>query len=85
MNICIAAPVKPTAAPAPLAPAAAAKPSITKPMWLMLLNAISRFRSVWRITTIAPYITFITAAAASRADALAVTSGNMPIETRIIP
>ena len=51
VNICMAAPVSPVDASGPVT---AAIPISTYPMWLMLLKAISRFRSVCLMVTTAP-------------------------------
>ena len=54
-------------------------------MWLMLLNAMSRLRSVWRMVTTAPYSMLITAIVASSHAYSCAVPGNIPTAMRIIP
>ena len=85
LNICIAAPVSPTGPRCPEAAPTDETPSSTKPMWLMLLLATSRFRSVCRNVTSAPYRMLMTASTARAVAALEATSGNMETLTRMRP
>ena len=85
VNICSDAPVSPRLLTLPATPATDDIPSKTKPMWLTLENAISRFRSVCRMVTTAPYSTFTTPAVASSHATSDTTPGNIATETRIMP
>ena len=85
VNSCRAAPLRPVLVRVPSATPTEPMPSITSPMWLTLEYAMSRFRSVCRMVTTAPYRTLMTPRATSTQANSHDWAGNSPTFMRSSP